>query len=838
LHATVTPEGADTHYFFEYGPTNVYGSRIPAAGVDLGDGRVALSVSEPVSGLAAETEYHFRVVASSSEGITDGADVSFRTFGAPTGGLPDERRYELVSRLAGSMDDEGANAYSAGPLILGHANALNPQPFESTPEGDAMSYSGDPSGEGNGILDNEYLASRTAGGWGARDISPPTEGPSLACPAGIVSLSSPYELFSVGLGLGVAVMVATPSLVEATGAPACYLNMFVRETDVSTADAASYRALITSKPPHRSNVEFGFAPIFGKPINEDVVAGGTSDLGQVFFAVNDALVPGAVNGGITNNDLYEWSVVGGLQLVSVLPDGAGVAGASIGSAKPVGEPFTPPNETRAVSSDGSRVFWTDSGSSPSGLYLREDGERTVQVDKSRGGPGASGNGAYWTASTDGSRAFFTDSSQLTKEADAGSGANLYEFQAEGEHLVDLTGGQPRVEVLGVIGASEDGSVVYFVAGGVLTSGESNGAGQTPVEGAANLYVYEAGQAKPIRFLGGLSPHDNNILPGNHGTYMRIGDWWGSAAAQTARVTGDGGALVLVSREQLTGYANAGHQEVYLYTLGAGFRCVSCNPSGSSYGEAVLVPDLTDAYQPRWVSEDGDRVFFDSTEALAAGDENETWDVYEWESEGTGSCVKEAGCVYLISNGKTRDGALFDDASADGDDVFFTTRGRLTPEDSDEQSNVFDARVGGGFPYSTPPENCGSEGACRAPESAPPTLPAPASGGGSAGPAPSGSLAGVSVSQVSVLSLKHDGPVLVLRVKVSGKGRLGVSGNGLAGLSRELTRAGTYTIRTPLSATGRAHASARTGLALVLHIHFAPAIGQATSMTRRLKVKIT
>ena len=94
------------------------------------------------------------------------------------------------------------------------------------------------------------------------------------------------------------------------------------------------------------------------------------------------------------------------------------------------------------------------------------------------------------------------------------------------------------------------------------------------------------------------------------------------------------------------------------------------------------------------------MFFDSTEALVAGDENGTWDVYEWERDGTGSCQTGAGCVFLISSGKTRDGALFDDATPDGSDVFFTTRGQLTPEDGDEQSNVFDARVGGGSP--TPP----------------------------------------------------------------------------------------------------------------------------------------
>ena len=119
-------------------------------------------------------------------------------------------------------------------------------------------------------------------------------------------------------------------------------------------------------------------------------------MGRVFFAVNDALVAGAVNGGLLSNDLYEWSAAGGSGLVSVLPNGTGVAGASFGSAKP-NQAEAPPDETRAVSSDGSRVFWTESASKPSGLYVREDGESTVQVNRrmarARAAAGCSGRRA-------------------------------------------------------------------------------------------------------------------------------------------------------------------------------------------------------------------------------------------------------------------------------------------------------------------------------------------------------------------------------------------------------------------------------------------------------------
>jgi hypothetical protein len=167
-------------------------------------------------------------------------------------------------------------------------------------------------------------------------------------------------------------------------------------------------------------------------------------------------------------------------------------------------------------------------------------------------------------------------------------------------------------------------------------------------------------------------------------------------------------------------------------------------------------------------------------------------------------------------------------------VFFTTRGQLTPEDGDEQSNVFDARVGGGFPYVSPAGNCGSEAACRAPESTPPALPAPSSAGT---PPPEGSVAAELVSRVSVLSVRHEGQLVLVRVRVSGKGRVTLTGAGLAGFSRMLSRAGVYTLRARLSVTGRARARSRGGLALLVHIHFAPPIGQATSTTRKSLVKI-
>jgi hypothetical protein len=100
---------------------------------------------------------------------------------------------------------------------------------------------------------------------------------------------------------------------------------------------------------------------------------------------------------------------------------------------------------------------------------------------------------------------------------------------------------------------------------------------------------------------------------------------------------------------------------------------------------------------RNLSEDGDRVFFQTPDPLTAADSNMVTDVYEWEAKGEGSCVTEAqdgGCLFLISGGTNKDQSYFLDASADGDDAFFFTREALVATDTDSNVDVYDARVDG------------------------------------------------------------------------------------------------------------------------------------------------
>ncbi len=82
LHATADPNGAAGTYHFEFGLTTAYGDRMPATDAAIAPGTTSQALQQAVSGLAAGTTYHYRVVATNATGTTNGADLSFTT-GAP-----------------------------------------------------------------------------------------------------------------------------------------------------------------------------------------------------------------------------------------------------------------------------------------------------------------------------------------------------------------------------------------------------------------------------------------------------------------------------------------------------------------------------------------------------------------------------------------------------------------------------------------------------------------------------------------------------------------------------------------------------------------------------------
>ena len=261
----------------------------------------------------------------------------------------------------------------------------------------------------------------------------------------------------------------------------------------------------------------------------------------------------------------------------------------------------------------------------------------------------------------------------------------------------------------MLGASASGDTVYYQDAGGLRRWHN---------GATTTVAFGAGVAAPKRL-----PPDHRHRPGQR-------------RRQPAALRLD---------RPLTGYdntdkiTNTPDTEVFLYDAGAGtpLTCVSCKPGGgrpigpSSIPGAIsngTAPGSTDSYKPRALSADGRRVFFDTGDALVVGDSNSVVstgtgipDVYQWEAQGEGSCAKAGGCVAIVSSGALPQSASFVDASADGSDAYFLTAASLVGSDPGSL-DLYDARVGGGFPEPQPQIPCNGD-ACQVLPSEPsdPTL---------------------------------------------------------------------------------------------------------------------
>lgn len=578
--------------------------------------------------------------------------------------LPNCRAYEQVSPV-----DKGSYDITFGQQALAtNGNSITYDSFGS--------FAG---ADNNNVL-NQYLSTRGPSGWGTEAISPPI------APWFQVDSFENYLGFSDDLSRMVLEHVNPPF----DGATPNVVNLYLRDADGSLH-------LITIGVPAGSQ-------------NPPDFIDASADYSHIVFEDKDRLTPDAP---VSNGNVYEW-VNGQLSLVNVLPNGT--AFGSPGTAACAGQSFF--TGFNAISADGSRIYWNTGcgGSASSPIYLRQGGssiEITISQCSSKPScTSGSGVGLYWTESSDGATALFTSPEQLTNDStatNAGPGneyGDLYQYDANTGHLADLTvdpSDPYGADVQGVLGASGDGSYVYFVAAGVLASGAT--------AGQPNLYLRHAGTTT---FIATLDPNNDGS------------DWDENANAQQSlseQVSADGLHALFTSDAPLSpGYDNAGRNEVYLYSASSGvLTCVSCNPTGvpatggaglaDGIGYYLQFANLATVHN---MSADGARVFFESADALLPQDSNGLENVYEWEADGTGGCQTAAdngGCLYSISSGRASSPSYFEDSSASGEDVFFLTREQLVAQDTDQNVDLYDARVGGGFPQPAPqpapcvPEDC-------------------------------------------------------------------------------------------------------------------------------------
>ncbi len=658
----------------------------------IGSGEAATAAAA-LSGLAPDTAYAFRALASSScdpehpEEACEGSGETafFSTYPSASATLPDSRAYELVS----PAQKHGGEVFPADPAISSCDFDCKPPgtsnstvfPMQSAPNGQAVTYMGYAfSPTAGASVFNSYLSRRTSTGWSTTAMSPTL----------LDTKEGQHLTYSPDLGAET-IFQPTPPLTAT--APTAYSDIYLQ----SAADPATLTPLLTSPPPNRGpgglSLEY---------------AGASADFSCQFFAANDALVgetahaPAPPDPTSSGRDLYEWCA-GQLVPVNVLPGNEALAseGAAFASASP---------DAHAIAAGGRRVYWR----ADSGLYVREDGQVTREVTHP---------GAFLAASEDGLKALLDDGC-------------LYSIATEA--CTDLTAGEGGFE--GLVGHDAALSHVYFVDSAALPGSGENERGSEAQAGKHNLYLYRPGVG--TEFIATLAAADNAGGP------ARLNDWVAAAGRRTAQASPSGRYLAFGSTAPLTGYDNVGPcgtvaeenlivdnpcGEVFLYDSATGhLACPSCNPSGEAPrghstlrrigGAGAWLP------QPRYLTDSG-RLYFDSQDRLSARDVNgRVEDVYEAEPSGVGSCARAAGCVSLISPGTGGIDSNFLAMSEDGSDVFFTTRERLVSKDTDNLIDLYDARQGGGFPGEgeAAAGPCSGE-ACQGAQGAPPAQPQAGSG---------------------------------------------------------------------------------------------------------------
>jgi hypothetical protein len=573
-------------------------------------------------------------------------------------------------------------------------------------------------------LDTEYMSRRTGtagtNGWATQGINPLGAGETFPS----IAAANVFPTYMNGFtsDLSAAIYLSWHPLTDAPNV-AEVMNLYrINGLGSDSANAALLTDSVAPLPEYNPLLKLRF-------LKPDFV-GASRDLTHVAFEsgltlTNDAppqpaFPCGALGVGCPTL-LYE-NVNGAVRLVGRVPQGADttcddVAGPACVAAPSAQAGIPASSELwfipqKMVSEDGRRiVFQVPAGSDSGAIYVREDGVRTVQLAQ---------NGQVWDASADGSRIFFiTGDSLLPDDTDTAPDLYMYDFNAPaGQHLTLVSASSVADRNVGsVVGTSTDGHYVYFVCAGQLVPGE-------PAVDAAGLYVWHDGQ---LAYIGQFEDTNEAALNGPRTPTNFV------VTAMTSRVSPDGRHLLFMTKSDagfrgrggFAGYDQAENRELYLYSADTGrLVCASCNPTGrpatTDALTAVREGSTTTAYTTKLshaLSDDGRRVFFTTAEALVPEDTNGVADAYEYDAS--------SGAVHLLSSGSDPAGSYLVDASANGDDAFFATRQRLVGWDVDDNYDLYDARVGGGFPEPVKAVPCVGEG-CLGALSNPPSFDTPSS----------------------------------------------------------------------------------------------------------------
>ncbi|HEX5990620.1 MAG TPA: hypothetical protein VFY75_10470 [Solirubrobacterales bacterium] len=749
LEGFVNPNNAASGYHFDYVSQAGFeangfagATRVPASDESAGSGGAGVRAAQEISGLDPGATYHYRLVASSAFGQGSAAGT-FTTPADPTTCPNAKLRSEQTS---GTFQ----NGSSFLPNCMGLELVTPPKKFNQYAVEGQIGVTDDrvvfssmaalDSPRLGSILD-KYLASRSGSGWSSHAMQ----------------MGSNYTNGNV-----------------ATGLPCAYAPDLSNWTTYASTESQAKLGIVNVLQQNAAGEVFRLGPVMTPYVSPGVFAvgnspclGGTADGSHFYFTITAGVYgPEDPNTGGNSSvyDVYN-TPLGEPRSELITRDRFGnVVGGPCGSWIPgkVGVETLPAKGSSAP--DGSYLYFSTNLHQPlrSSCNTSTYPRRIVRRDLTSSGPELSevgtsectrtapacsatdGSVQYMGATYDGSKVFFTTTRQLADtDLDSGSscatestsaGCDLYEYdyaRPPGSRLIQISAGDSTdptpgqgAEVLGIVDSSGDGSHVYFVARGVLTTAP-NGSGATAKVGDRNLYMYQRDAAYPAGrtvFIGALASSDSSVWTSNNSRMAVAVPALGQDPLDYSQ-GGDGHVLALLSGAALTpDDSDGGFIDFYRYDAETDRleRVSRAAPGGSDNGPFDVSFEGTGAkssnrnfignlgaepgarFLSRRISEDGNTVAFVTAENLSPEDPDSLANSYIW-TGGRLTPVPTSGTPSVSLSGKQ---------------VVFTTGSQLLVEDGDGASDVYAARVDGGFPIPVPPVLCTGEACQGAPGAQP------------------------------------------------------------------------------------------------------------------------
>jgi hypothetical protein len=656
LDSRLDPREAATSYHFEYGDQGPCDSN-PCTSTptqSAGSGDTFELVSQQLTGLKANTTYHYRLLADNGipGGTAHGQDATITTrasdaslthghFPGPPGS---DRAWEQVN-----IPDTGGNKVASLSISNSGERAI----YSIDGGSPGSTYGGETFGESN-----DQFAERTPDGWRRRDLYPTrvqAQGNIWQGPWGSTDLT---ELYAINRD----------------------------ETNSGTADA--FRLTPGAPAQHL----YG-APFATFDLGNDSLFTASDDGSRVIgvlYGTNDPAYPLEQS----QEELYDFSG-GSAKLIGLLP-GDSLPSCGVHSIYMKSGGGGVPAAQHWLTPDGSHVFFntypagSNCGGRPS-LYDRDLLSSTTTLIAPQARFIRSAAGAV----------FFVTAESLVAGDPAGN--DIYSYQIDDGSVRCLTcaipgGADVRTDPnqnndFFAIAVSDDGSRVYFASPRRLLAGAAS-PGIYRLDVASGDLAYVA----PV-FDAHVSAEPN----------------YGNALSP------DGSVFVFRSANPelnaLNGQQNGGTAQSYRYDdRDRSLICASCPSDGSLPRDAVSTQIGVNQGANRSPLAGDDDFFFVTKTPLVPADQNNGSDVYEWRD----------GRLLLVTDGKTESSAPeFAGLSADGRNVFFRQAAALTPDAIDSVDRLYDARVGGGFKFSSAPAPCSLE-ACQGIASPPPSDATPAS----------------------------------------------------------------------------------------------------------------